>query len=125
MNPTPLTFADEPLLGDGLLAYVATLGLLERLQLEGVCVDALQLLGLRRDRKRDGDVELEPKETVLGFVGGEGGGGRVGGSGPQAPVSADRGHLRLRYILFSFIYFTSECDLDLKNGHICLLKAGI
>lgn len=64
-----LTFADEPLLGDGLLAYVTTLGLLEWLQLERVCVDALQLLRLRRDRKRDGDVELEPKETVLGFVG--------------------------------------------------------
>lgn len=38
-----LTLADESLLGDGLLAYVATLGLLEGFQLEGVCVDAFQL----------------------------------------------------------------------------------
>lgn len=85
-------------------------------------MDALQLLGLRRDRKRDGDVELEPKETVLGFIcdlPGE------GGFDPRAPVSADRGHLRLFYILFSLIYFTAECDLDLKNGQICFLKAGI
>lgn len=42
-----LTFADEALLGDGLLANVTALGLLEGLQLEGVRVDALQLVGLR------------------------------------------------------------------------------
>lgn len=36
-----LTFADEALLGDGLLADVAALSLLEWLQLEGVRVDAL------------------------------------------------------------------------------------
>lgn len=47
MNKRLLTFADEALLGDGLLAYVTALGLLEGLQLEGVCVDALQLVGLR------------------------------------------------------------------------------
>lgn len=90
VSTPPLTFADEPLLGDGLLAYVATLGLLERLQLEGVCVDTLQLLGLQRDRKRDGDVELKPKETVLGFISdssgekgvGGGSGVGVGGSDP-------------------------------------------
>lgn len=40
------TFADETLLGDGLLAYITTLGLLEGLQLEGVRVDPLQLIGL-------------------------------------------------------------------------------
>lgn len=53
-----LTFADEALLGDGLLAYVTALGLLEWLQLEGVRVDALQLVGLtgeeeERERERD------------------------------------------------------------------------
>lgn len=45
-NTQTLTFADEALLGDGLLAYITALGLLEWLQLEGVCVDALQLVGL-------------------------------------------------------------------------------
>lgn len=45
-----LTFADEALLGDGLLADVAALRLLERLQLEGVCVDALQLVGLQEGK---------------------------------------------------------------------------
>lgn len=46
-----LTFADEALLGDGLLADVAALSLLERLQLEGVCVDALQLVRLREEKR--------------------------------------------------------------------------
>lgn len=44
------TFADEALLGDGLLADVAALSLLERLQLEGVCVHALQLVRLREEK---------------------------------------------------------------------------
>lgn len=53
-----LTFADETLLGDGLLAYITTLGLLEWLQLEGVCVDALQLVGLREEEEgRESDRE--------------------------------------------------------------------
>lgn len=47
----PLTFADEPLLGDGLLADVAALCLLERLQLEAVCVDTLQLVRLRGEKE--------------------------------------------------------------------------
>lgn len=42
-----LTFADEALLGDGLLTDVAAFGLLEWLQLEGVSVDALQLIRLQ------------------------------------------------------------------------------
>lgn len=50
-DPQTLTFADEALLGDGLLAYIAALGLLEWLQLEGVCVDALQLVGLREEEE--------------------------------------------------------------------------
>lgn len=51
-----LTFADEALLGDGLLAYITALGLLEWLQLEGVCVDALQLVGLwEEEEERDGE----------------------------------------------------------------------
>lgn len=45
-----LTLADEAFLGDGLLAYITALGLLEWLQLEGVRVDALQLVGLRGER---------------------------------------------------------------------------
>ena len=60
-----LTFADEALLGDGLLAYITALGLLEWLQLEGVCVDALQLVGLSE--------EEEGREERGG-----GGGGREG-----------------------------------------------
>lgn len=59
-----LTFADEALLGDGLLAYITALGLLEWLQLEGVCVDALQLVGLREEEEgreiRRESVELMP-----------------------------------------------------------------
>ncbi len=50
-NILTLTFADEALLGDGLLAYITALGLLEWLQLEGVCVDALQLVGLREEEE--------------------------------------------------------------------------
>lgn len=53
------TFADETLLGDGLLADVAALGLLEGLQLEGVCVDALQLVGLRGEEEGRG-IRREP-----------------------------------------------------------------
>ena len=49
-----LTFADEALLGDGLLAYITALGLLEWLQLEGVCVDALQLVGLSEEEEGRG-----------------------------------------------------------------------
>lgn len=45
-----LTFADETLLGDGLLTDVTAFGLLERLQLEGVCVDALQLIRLHEEK---------------------------------------------------------------------------
>lgn len=69
-SPT-LTFADESLLGDGLLAYIATLGLLEWLQLEVVGVDALQLVGLRREEEgreiRGRSVECMPTETHLVF----------------------------------------------------------
>lgn len=69
-SPT-LTFADESLLGDGLLAYIATLGLLEWLQLEVVGVDALQLVGLRREEEgreiRSRSVEWMPTETHLVF----------------------------------------------------------
>lgn len=50
-----LTFADEALLGDGLLAYVTALGLLEWLQLEGVRVDALQLIGLKKEEREGSD----------------------------------------------------------------------
>lgn len=71
-----LTFADEALLGDGLLAYITALGLLEWLQLEGVCVDALQLVGLREEEEGRGirreSAELmpagpRPTETHLVF----------------------------------------------------------
>lgn len=63
-----LTFADEALLGDGLLAYITTLGLLEWLQLEGVCVDALQLVGLwEEEEERDILVGPQPVETLLVF----------------------------------------------------------
>lgn len=59
-----LTFADEALLGDGLLAYITALGLLKWLQLEGVCVDALQLVGLWEEEEgreiRRESVELAP-----------------------------------------------------------------
>lgn len=48
-----LTFTDETLFSDGLLAYITTLCLLERLQLEGVCVDALQLVGLQENNKKE------------------------------------------------------------------------
>lgn len=57
-----LTFADEALLGDGLLAYITALGLLEWLQLEGVCVDALQLVGLWEEEE-ERDVELMPSRS--------------------------------------------------------------
>lgn len=50
-DPQTLTFADEALLGDGLLANIAALGLLEGLQLKGVGVDALQLVGLRKEER--------------------------------------------------------------------------
>ena len=71
-----LTFADEALLGDGLLAYITTHDLLERLQLEGVCVDALQLFGLweeeeGREIRRESVERLpagpRPIATHLGF----------------------------------------------------------
>lgn len=45
-----LTFADQALLGDGLLADVTAFGLLEWLQLEGVSVDALQLIRLHGEK---------------------------------------------------------------------------
>lgn len=68
-------FTDETLLGDGLLAYITALGLLEWLQLEGVCVDALQLVGLVSfgppQRKEAGEEELAPADD-----------------GSQAPVEA-------------------------------------
>lgn len=51
LSSQTLTFADEALFGDGLLAYITALGLLERLQLEGVCVDALQLVGLWEEER--------------------------------------------------------------------------
>lgn len=47
-----LTFADEALLGNGLFAYITALGFLERLQLEGVCVNTLQLVGLKVEKKK-------------------------------------------------------------------------
>lgn len=75
-NTQTLTFADEALLGDGLLAYITALGLLEWLQLEGVCVDALQLVGLweeeegreiRRESFESMPAGPQPIETLFLF----------------------------------------------------------
>lgn len=86
MAGQPARFTDEAFLGDGLLAYITALGLLEWLKLEGVCVDSLQLFRLVSfgppQRKEAGKEKLAPADD-----------------GSQAPVEAS--HACVYPVLFA------------------------
>lgn len=105
-TPHALTFTDEALLGDGLLAYITALGLLEWLQLEGVCVDALQFIGLRGEEEEEAQSQVktavpEPRETTIERT--------TASFFFLSQPSIEFGYIRPRHMFFYEVFYPLPC----------------